>query len=252
VDRLREDPRQFALLVSHELREPVSAIQSFLNVVIHERTGSLNELQAEFLRTAEISARRLARRIDDLQVVLAGGDALELRFREVDLNQQILLCCRELAWAEERYSVSIDCRFNLNKAQLICWADPDRIDQILLNLIENAVKYAPENSTVRIWSGSVDPEFWEVVVENASVLPPDADTSSWFEPFQRAEQAQSVTRSGLGLGLTIAEYLAHAHDGEIWATQSEGRVKVGLKLPRMPASSAREAPQATNPASPSS
>jgi signal transduction histidine kinase len=242
TEHLLSDPQLFAILVSHELREPVSAIQSFLNVVIHERTGPLNALQSEFLRTAEVSARRLARRIDDLQVVLAGGDALELRFKDVDVNEQVTLCCRELGWAEERYSVTLDPQLENADGSGVCWADPDRVDQILLNLIENAIKYAHEGSTVQIRSRRSDAQHWEIVIENSSDVSLDADVPSWFEPYRRAEQARSLKRSGLGLGLTIAQFLVHALGGEIWASASNGTVEVGFKLPCDPASLERQSP----------
>lgn len=161
-----------AAMVGHELREPLNAIISFLSVTLQERVGPLNDLQSEFLRSTESAARRLERRIDDVQVALLDGDALNLRQRWINPNTRVVATCRELEWAADHFGIEVHTDLEQSRRNPGVWADPDRLDQILINLIENAIRYAEPGSEVNITTRFGDHGYWRLLVEN------DIDDSS--------------------------------------------------------------------------
>ena len=225
------DRRLVAAMASHELREPLNAIISFLNVTIQERLGPLNELQSEFLRSAESAARRLERRVDDVQVALLHGDALRLQRSWINPNSRVIATCRELEWAAERYDITVLMGLEQTTRSPGVWADPDRLDQVLINLVENGIRYAPTGSEVRVSTSFRERGYWTFVVENEIEDGTDYEPSTWFQPGERARWSNDPSRPGLGLGLTIARHLVHAHGGEISADIVNDRVQFGFSIP---------------------
>jgi len=225
------EQRLIAAMVGHELREPINAILSFLNVTIQGRLGPLTDIQYEFLQSTESAARRLERRIDDVQIALLGGEALKLHFAWINLNARVLVACRELEWAAEKYDVAVTPQLEKASSNPGVWADADRLDQVLINLLENAIRYAPAGSEVRIRTAFREQRTWSVVVENEVEAGLADSPAKWFEAGQRANRAKDRNRPGLGLGLTIARHLILAHDGQIHADTDGGRVQIGFSIP---------------------
>lgn len=232
-DEFRSDSERqlIAEMVGHELREPINAILSFLNVTIQGRLGSLTDIQSEFLKSTETAARRLERRIDDVQIALLGGDALKLKCSWINLNNRVLAACRELEWAAEKYDVIVVPYLEQSSRNPGVWADPDRLDQVLINLLENAIRYAASGSEVRIRTTFKDQGAWSVIVGNVVDEALTENPARWFEAGNRASHAGDRSRPGLGLGLTIARHLILAHDGKIWADASDRQVRIGFALP---------------------
>jgi signal transduction histidine kinase len=220
-----------AAMVGHELREPLNAIISFLNVTIQERLGPLNELQSEFLRSTESAARRLERRINDVQIALLHGDALRLQRSWINPNARVIAICRELEWAAERYDITVLMGMEQSTRNPGVWADPDRLDQVLINLVENGIRYASAGSEVRVSTSFREQGFWTFLVENEVEGGAGYDPSKWFQPGERSRWRNDQSRPGLGLGLTIARHLVHAHGGEIWADVVDDRVQFGFSIP---------------------
>ncbi len=225
------DRRLIAAMAGHELREPINAIISFLNVTVQERLGPLNALQSEFLRSTESAARRLERRIDDVQVALLEGDALKLHRAWIDPNRRVVATCRELEWAAEKYETKVLMNLERSTRNPGTWADADRLAQILSNVIENAIRYAPAGTEVRVSTSFREHGYWTFIVENDLEQDQQFSTANWFLPGDRSTRANDRQRPGLGLGLTIAKYLVEAHQGEIWADIVDSKVQVGFSIP---------------------
>lgn len=221
------DREYLTAIAAHELREPTQAILSFLNVVLQERAGPLTDIQRDFLSTAELATRRLKRRIDDLQLLLSGEHEFSLNPEPTDLVKQVSECCHELTEIANGYGVTVEMSVYAADTAWIL-ADPVRLDQILLNLIENAIQYASAGSTVFV---NVCPDTvgaWCVTVQNVVDEATDDDPNNWFIPFNRGDTDKVAARKGFGLGLTAVEYLVRAQGGQVMARSCGNQVYFGV------------------------
>lgn len=228
----------FASMAAHELREPIHAIQSFLSVILRERIGPINAVQRDFLTSAYLAGRRLERLVNDVQLMIARERAFDVRPEPVDLLAHVNAACRELASIAEGYHVTLAVAPEPG-GNWELRADPTRLDQMVLNLLENAVRYASAESTVQVRLRSSGSRVL-CLIENAVDQPPSEDPGVWFTPFRRGERPGGPERSGLGLGLAVVAHLVEAHGGQM-VTRSRGLlVTIGFVLPRQerPATSA--------------
>jgi signal transduction histidine kinase len=218
----------FASMAAHELREPIHAIQSFLSVILRERIGPINAVQRDFLTSAYLAGRRLERLIDDVQVMISRERGFEVRPEPCDLLTHVNAACRELAPIAEGYHVEL--AVVPHGSDWDVPADPVRLDQVVLNLVENAVRYAAAGSTVRVRL-RCSPSRVLCIIENTVDEPPQEDPAEWFQPFQRGRR-DGPERPGLGLGLAVVAYLIDAHGG-VMLTRARGTVvSIGFALPR--------------------
>jgi signal transduction histidine kinase len=220
---------RFISMTTHELREPLQAIQGFLSVVLHDRVGTLNAIQHDFLSSAYVAGRRLERLICDLQTLVIGERAFPINCEACDMHLRANACVRELAAVAECYSVSLVVETR-GRGPWIAWCDPERMDQVLLNLIENAIRYSSHGSVVRVrlraTTGGV-----QVAVHNQVDAAPREDTRRWFAPFTRGSQA-ATQPAGLGLGLAVAEHLIQRQGGHIVASMRRRHVVIRFSVPR--------------------
>lgn len=224
------DREVFASMAAHELREPIHAIQSFLSVILRERIGPINAVQRDFLTSAYLAGRRLERLVDDVQLMVTRGRGFEIHPQPVDLLRHVQAACRELAPIAEGYRVQLLVDSG-GGSDWMLRADPIRLDQVLLNLIENAVRYASADSTVRVGLRASARRLL-CVIENAVDRPPAEAPAEWFMPFRRGERTGGSERRGLGLGLAVAAWLVEAHGGRLCARARGTHVTVGVCLPR--------------------
>jgi signal transduction histidine kinase len=226
------EPLDVASLVAHELRQPVQAIRSFVSILLNERVGQLNAVQRDFLDTTERSVRRLERLISDVQVVLVGEHDFTVRRELVDLEAQLCECLREVSPVAEQREIELLIAYQPAESMMV-WADPDRLDQILLNLLENACHYAARGSTVKI---ILKRNAYRVLclVSNA-VDEIDISPDVWATPYVRGQASHMHHRRGMGLGLSVVERLVKAHQGWMIRRFAAEHVTIGFMLPLRPA-----------------
>ncbi|HEV2141325.1 MAG TPA: HAMP domain-containing sensor histidine kinase [Candidatus Dormibacteraeota bacterium] len=242
VERARKAQRDFLANVSHELKTPLTSLIGFSQALVD---GSLLS-DTERVRAATIvheeSERvlRMAQELLDLARVEAGS--ISMHITNVDLGGQLE---QELEMVRPR-GLARQLSIELNVPEDIppVAADPERLHQILDNLLDNAVKYAPEGSTVstaaRLSGGAVE----TVVANPVGKHRPDPDRM--FDRFYRADPSRSAAAGGVGLGLSISRELATAMGGRLWADfDQSGALRVHLALP-----AAREAALQPEPAAP--
>lgn len=232
-----QNRRLLAALAGHELREPLQAIQSFLSVVLDGRTGPLTDQQLDFLSTANQAAKRLSQRIADVQLALTYEDnPFQMDREPVNLRDSAQRCCQELTLLARCHDVTLQLDLSgWEDERLIC-GDPDRVDQVLLNLIENGIRYARPASIVQVAVRESDSGGCAVVVRNEVETPPKEDPNIWFEPFERGANNANKELCGFGLGLTVVAYLMEAHRGSVSAHVNDHVVSVGATFPSMPRS----------------
>src|SRR5690349_20886116 len=139
----------FAAMATHDLREPLQAIQSFVSVMLGERVGPINDIQRDFLNTIYLAGRRLERLIQDIYLIVAHDQDFVIEPADVVIREQLEACCRELAPLAEGYGLQFETTFE-GRTTDVARLDPLRFDQMVLNLLENAMRYGARDTSVRI------------------------------------------------------------------------------------------------------
>jgi two-component system phosphate regulon sensor histidine kinase PhoR len=223
-----------AEMASHDLREPVHAIQGFLSVLLSGKAGSLTPLQHEFVVSMFVSSRRLERLINDIQVILARERDFSILEEEIDLVEYLRACSVELSGiypdAGSRISIVADSPSQNNPTPFRIRADPMRIEQIFLNTIDNALRYADLDSPIDIRMRSTRSRIL-CVVENRAVRLADEDPKRWLIPFTRG-RGSAEKAGGRGLGLTVVDHLVRLHRGGLFLRRRGTMVAIGFVLPR--------------------
>jgi two-component system sensor histidine kinase VicK len=211
LDRQRKD---FVANVSHELRTPLTTIKSYLEAL---KDGAIHdhEIATHFLNVADTEAERMARLISDL-LQLSRLDARESYFEKKELSVEGLL-----KPAYERFLMTckqkeIQLELSIEDNLPAITVDKDKLDQVLDNVISNAVKYTPANGTISIHAVQQEDNYIQVSIGDTGSGIPKQDLNRLFERFYRVDKARSRTLGGTGLGLSIAQEIIHAHDGKIW------------------------------------
>jgi two-component system phosphate regulon sensor histidine kinase PhoR len=223
LTRLRqlENTRQeFVANVSHELRTPLSLIKGFVETLLD---GARNdpELADRFLKTIEKHTDRLTYLIEDLLTVsrLESGQIV-MNLHPVVLRDEVAHVIEDLQARALEKSVTLR---NRVPEELHAKADADRLQQVLFNLVENAIKYGRAEGCVTI--GGVPAadgklELW--VEDDGPGIPPEA-RERVFERFYRVDRARSRETGGTGLGLAIVKHIIQAHGGEVWVKSELGQ-----------------------------
>jgi signal transduction histidine kinase len=228
VEKARHVQRDFLANVSHELKTPLTSLIGFSQALID---GSL-KTEAEQRRAAEIvheeSERvlRMAQELLDLARVEAG--TISMHITAVDLAGQIE---QELEIVRPRAtSRDLDVTTDLPADLPPVAADPERLHQVLGNLLDNAVKYSPSATAVRI-AARVEGSSVELHISNAPG-PNRPDPDRMFDRFYRADASRSAAAGGVGLGLAISRELIAAMKGRLWADfEPDGNLRLHISLP---------------------
>src|SRR6476659_8057808 len=229
ADRLRS---QFLSHVSHELKTPMTSIKGFLQNMLDGLTGLVNDKQQRYLSRMLENSERLIRMIEDLldRTRIQTGK-LELVPAELDLGQcvaEVVEQLRPLAQAKRQileavYSSQPD-------VPLFVWADRDRLVQIVINLVQNAMKFTPEEGGITVTVAKENHRHAGVTVRDTGPGIPPACLEKVFDPFFRVAATRTAAK-GLGLGLSIVRALVELHGGTIEARRAEGGAEFHFTLP---------------------
>ncbi len=220
----RQMQTDFVANVSHELRTPLTSIKGMVETL---RAGAVDDLDVRdrFLGTVEGETNRLIRLVNDLLLLSrADSEALNLRREAVDAVALVRAAVERMTPQADVASVTL--RMAASPAQLTVWADADRIAQVLVNLLDNAIKYSKSGGevTVSVSSGSEHTVLIQVRDQGVGI-PADA-LLRIGERFYRADKSRArsaaYAHGGSGLGLAIAQALVVAHGGKLWLESREG------------------------------
>jgi two-component system CheB/CheR fusion protein len=236
---------QFLAVLSHELRNPLAAIQASAGMIRRLAPGD----DPRVVRGMEIIERNVklqARLVDDLLDLsrLVRGK-LTIRRAPVQLDDVVLAAVQACRDDAARAGVALEAR-----AASGLWidADADRIQQVVLNLVGNGIKFTPRDGRVKVAVVAKDDRYGRITVDDAGVgIEPDR-LADLFEMFQQGEVA-ARRAPGLGIGLALVKSLVELHGGRVWA-ESAGRgrgSRFTVELPLCPAPIARGAPEVPSP-----
>jgi signal transduction histidine kinase len=165
-------------------------------------------------------AARLARLTEDLlELSRIEAGQLQLEFRPVSV-QQLVESCTETA-SLKAGSKQLELQVNLPEALPAIRGDTNRLQEVLQNLLDNAIQYTPSGGRVEVSAGRAGDEVI-VTVADTGIGIPQAEQSRIFERFYRVDAARSREAGGTGLGLSIARHIVEAHGGRIWVESSVG------------------------------
>jgi two-component system phosphate regulon sensor histidine kinase PhoR len=215
IVRLRKLERvrtEFLGNVSHELRTPIFAIQGMLETLLD---GAIDdrEVNRDFLRRALNNTRNLNALLSDLIEIsrIESGD-MKMSFRFFDAGDFLRAVAAEMAPIAERRGIRITAADTVVMKPV--YGDRDRLKQVLVNLIENAVKYNREGGGVRVTS-SAEGEFVRIAVEDDGVGISPEHVDRIFERFYRVDKERSRDAGGTGLGLAIVKHIVEAHGSAV-------------------------------------
>lgn len=218
IKELESLRRDFVANVSHELRTPLTLIKGFVETLIDGAKDDPN-VAGKFLQTIHKHTNRLAFLIEDLLTIshLESG-RLVMQRQELRLHSLVERVLDELQSPAGQRKVTLE---NLVPEELEITADADRMQQVLYNLVDNAIKYGREGGLVQVGAG-IEEQTTEVFVrDNGAGIPREAQDRV-FERFFRVDRARSRDQGGTGLGLSIVKHIVQAHGGEVWVKSETG------------------------------
>lgn len=220
-EQIDQERREFVANVSHELRTPLTTMRSYLEALAEGAWQDPN-IAPRFLNVTQNETERMIRLVNDL-LQLSKFDSKDYQF-----NKEWIHFIRFFSLIIERFEMTkeqhVEFISNLPDRELYVEIDPDKITQVLDNIISNALKYSPEGGHITF---SVDvneeEELLYVSVKDEGVGIPRKDVEKIFERFYRVDKARTRRLGGTGLGLAIAKEMVQAHSGDIWADSIEGK-----------------------------
>jgi len=230
--RMLEEMRsEFIANVSHELRTPLTSIKGYLETLLD---GALEnpEMTRHFLEVMNSETERFTRLIDDLLNL----SSVENRRAVINCTQPIKLpgLIKKVATMYEAQAREnkIDLKTELDNAEsLVVQGDPDMISQVLINLVDNAIKYTPEGGTVTIRCFNSG-EKVVLEVEDTGIGIPKESLARVFERFYRVDKSRWRERGGTGLGLAIVKHIVEVHGGSVSVVSEVGKgSKFTVQLP---------------------
>jgi two-component system sensor histidine kinase VicK len=216
LDNMRKD---FVANVSHEIRTPLTTIKTYSETLIDWVLDENKEMSKELLSVIDSEADRMTFIVQDL-LDLSKLDNIQLDLQETDLREIIRQCIKQNELFAEQRSMTVE--YDDPPLPLAINADVKRINQIINNIISNAIKYTPEGGKVRIYTSESD-KYYRIYIKDNGIGIPSDDLRHIFDRFYRVDKARSREMGGTGLGLAIAKEYIEAHGGKITAVSEYGK-----------------------------
>lgn len=227
VTRARQALHDFVADVSHELRTPLTAIQGFAQAIA-DGTAQDNEARGKAATIIADESRRLLRLVNELlELSRLEAGQVDLRLEAVNV-EELLDHCREIFMLRaEQNGIAIDTEYNETSPAR---ADIDRLEQVLTNVLDNALKHTPQGGRVSIKTRQYGPAFIEITIADTGPGIPADKLPHIFDRFYKAGSEHN--RTGTGLGLAVAREIVRTHGGDIAATSRTGEGTVlAISLP---------------------
>lgn len=225
LEELNKLKSEFISTVSHELRTPLSIIKQLVMLVFNETTGPINEKQRETLKRARGNIERLKNIIDELlDISRIERDRFRLHYSLVNINE--LLRDSSDFFKKLAQDKGISLNYYLPKKHVNLFMDVERVNQVISNLIDNAIKFTEQGGKIKVEVKLLEAKVRMGVID-AGIGIAKSDLPKLFNKFAQVSKIARVERKGVGLGLSIAKELVERHGGEIWV---ESKLGVGSKF----------------------
>ena len=232
--RLREEERMrsdFISMLSHEIRTPLTSIRESVNMIVEEIMGTINDRQRKFLEIASIEIGRICNLLNHLmQVSRLESQSIKIVARPLDISSFITGCIHQLKPLADTKKISVEAQIAPDIPGMM--GDPEHLQRVLINLLNNAIKFSdPESKVVlRVVSNKNRTKLNFSVSDNGPGIPED-EQSLIFNKYYRARGVRDHM-DGVGLGLNISKNIVEFHKGTIWVKSTVGHGSTfGFTLP---------------------
>ena len=230
--QLEEVRTEFVANVSHELRTPLSIFQGYTETLIDQPDMPPEEARP-ILEIMHRHSRRLNALVEDL-LILARLESRDEKLQLAPLEVGKFLQDAVRDWAMRSVAKQIALTAEIAPGVPVISADAFRLEQVMGNLIENAIKYTNHGGSVTVRAAAAD-DGVEIRVEDTGLGIPATDVPRIFERFYRADKGRSREHGGTGLGLSIVKHIVLAHGGNVHAESEQGRgTSIVIRLPKTP------------------
>ena len=235
IERLKKD---LISTVSHELRTPLTSIRGSLALLNQGVLGEFSQEAYEVLSIAERNTSRLINLINDiLDLDRLEYGQIELELREVPLDTIFQKSLESVGKLAEQFQIEFQSEIHL------VYGDEERLIQVLVNLLSNALKFSPKNATIHV-TAKCDAEEVEVAVQDFGCGIPSEHQKQVFGRFKQVNSADSRNKGGTGLGLAICKTIIEEHGGSIGVKSQEGKGSTfWFRLPYLQTKKAMKTPQ---------
>jgi signal transduction histidine kinase len=219
LDRLKSD---FVSNVSHELRTPLTAIKGAVDLILREVAGPLTEKQVHYLTRVRSNTQHLAGLINDLlDLSKIESGKIEMKSSRVSMGGLVHEVVETLRPIAAEKGIALEAA--IPEQSIMVWADRDKVNQVLMNLIGNAIKFTPAQGTVTVSALKNGNESIRVSVcdDGPGILA--AEKEKIFDKFYQIAEVDGVKPKGTGLGLAICKALVELHGGRIWVETEMNR-----------------------------
>ncbi|MBV9008770.1 MAG: PAS domain-containing protein, partial [Verrucomicrobia bacterium] len=227
TDQIRRD---FVANVSHELRTPLSIFRGNIETLLEDQQLSTTERQ-QILATVRRHSDRLTRIVEDLLTLTRlESKAASLQLAPLDVVSLLKRIVRDWSKRIANRNLHLDLRTDGDLPLL--QADEFRIEQVMNNLLDNAVNYSPDGGEILISANGHNDKIELTISDHGPGISPE-DLPRIFERFYRADKARSRALGSTGLGLSIVKHIVHLHGGEVWAESELGkgtRIRLQFRL----------------------
>jgi signal transduction histidine kinase len=219
-----EFKNQFLSHISHELRTPLTCIHQYVTLLLDGIAGSISPDQGDHLKTVLKSVNQLHAMIRDLlEAARAESGKMRIEPRCVSLKELVQQAVAMLRPSADEKHIGLE--IGLDQRLPLLLADPDRVLEVLINMVDNAIKFTPNDGAVMLQASMVDADPGSVYVavsDTGRGISPEAKNLI-FERLYQDPDAPDNNRSGLGLGLFICREIVRLHDGRIWVSSEPGQ-----------------------------
>jgi signal transduction histidine kinase len=228
-ERVQAALADFTALIVHDLRSPLSNVINILEMTREGLLGALHPDQATWLAKAESTTRNSVDLISDfLDVSRLESGRIELKKEAVDLRHLLRASLEKFSLAAQERTIQLKAEIDDSISPVE--ADARRLEQVLSNLLSNALKFTPKGGQIVVGAGST-PQKIQIWVKDTGVgIPPD-EIGQIFEKYKHPTRGATSEQKGTGLGLVICKMIVEAHGGAIWA-ESNGGATFTFTLPR--------------------
>lgn len=218
-------------ITSHQLRSPLTAVKGYLSMLVDGDFGKLAAKQSAVITQVEQSTSEVINVLNDmLSVSKINAEHFELTKTATNLEDLVMDVCTELKPLAQEKSLHLHVKLPTHPIGVV-YLDPLRIRQVLVNFIDNAIKYTPKGLvTVQLDN---NPDDIAVTVKDSGIGIPEAEISQMFKKYYRAHNARRMVTIGTGLGLFVVKRVIEDHHGEVIVRSEEGVGSTfGFRIPR--------------------
>lgn len=238
LEQMNHLKNEFISMVSHELRTPLTTIKGFVSIVLNEETGPLNDQQRRFLETSDRAIDRLTLLVSDLlDISRIEAGQIKMQLRPIHLKDVVARTAA--SFAPQFNAQKLVLKVSLPETLPVVLADPDRLSQVLDNLISNALKFTTQGG---ITISAIDRgDFVMVSVKDTGSGIPKSEQDKIFEKFYQIKVGNAYPSKGTGLGLAIVRSIVESHRGKVWVESDNGKgADFRFMLPRAKTESTAE------------